>query len=300
MDWYNLKDVTRRREGYMSLQSELDELGKRIASFHKPQSVSDEEWRAFTDKTVVVLMAGGESSRFSTVLDGTEAHKTAFELPNGDTMIEMTLRMYRDAGIKKFVAAVSHNAQSIEARIGDGSSFGVEITYSHDPEHPVGKGGAVRYALENGSIPEDYNLIVVNPDDVVLNFPGSFPRYMCEAHMEGLKQGKLATAVLGTGQASPATGMMVKDNVVVDTQMYPFIPIPAHAGMTVFSPKVFPRFRELFSLEEKTDFESVLFPLLASENALWSTGLTEGLWIAVNDLKSYKLFIKTLEEGSHI
>jgi len=70
--------------------------------------------------------------------------------------------------------------------------------------------------------------------------------------------------------------------------------------MTVFSPEVFPRFRELFSLEEKTDFENVLFPLLAKENTLWSAGLTEGLWIAVNDLKSYKLFIKTLEEGGHI
>jgi NDP-sugar pyrophosphorylase family protein len=282
----------------MSLQSELDELGSKIASFHKPQPMSDEEWKKFAENTVVVLMAGGESSRFSSVLDGVAAHKTAFELPNGDTMIEMTLRMYRDAGIKKFVASVSHNAHSIEEKLGDGSSLGVEMKYSHDPEHPVGKGGAIRYALENGSIPEDCNLIVVNPDDIVLNFPGSFPRYMCEAHVEGVGRGKLATAVLGVGQASPATGMMVKDNAVVDTQMYPFIPIPAHAGMTVFSPEVFSRFKELFSLKEKTDFEKVLFPLLAEEGTLWSAGLMDGLWIAVNDAKSYKLLVKSLEEDA--
>ena len=281
----------------MSLQTELDEFGKRVASFKRPQSITDEEWQAFVEKTVVVLMAGGESSRFSAVLDGVAAHKTAFELPNGDTMIEMTLRMYREAGIKKFVAAVSHNARSIEDRLGDGSSLGVEIVYSYDPEHPVGKGGAVRHALENGSIPEDCNLIVVNPDDVILNFPGSFPRYICEAHIEGVKQGMLATAVLAVGQALPSTGMMVNDSKVVDTQMYPFIPIPAHAGMTVFSSDVFPRFRELFSLEEKTDFEQVLFPILANENKLWSAGLMDGTWIAVNDLKSYKQFIKALEEN---
>lgn len=280
----------------MSLQSELDEFGKKIASFKRPQPITDKEWRDFADTTVVVLMAGGESSRFSSVLDGAAAHKTAFELPNGDTMIEMTIRMYRDAGIKKFVAAVSHNAHSIKERLGDGSSMGVELAYSHDPEHPVGKGGAIRHALENGSIPNDYNLIVVNPDDVILDFPGSFPRYICEAHIEGTKQGMVATAVLAVGQALASTGMMVRDNAVVDTQMYPFIPIPAHAGMTIFSPAAYPRFRELFSLKEKTDFEQVLFPLLASENKLWSAGLMDGTWIAVNDLKSYKQLVAALED----
>jgi len=45
-------------------------------------------------------MAGGESSRYAAVLNGkkvTECH----ELPNGDTMIEMAIRMYRDAGNQK-------------------------------------------------------------------------------------------------------------------------------------------------------------------------------------------------------
>jgi NDP-sugar pyrophosphorylase family protein len=279
----------------MSLQTELDELGKKIASFHKPSAMSDQEWDDFARKTVVVLMAGGESSRFSSVLNGEPTNKSAYELPNGDTMIEMAIRMYRDAGIKKFVASVFHNAHSIEDRLGDGSSMGVEIVYSYDPERPVGKGGAIRTALDNGSIPEDYNLIVANPDDIILDYPGSFPRYLCEAHYEGVKKGNIATALLGVGQAYASTGMMVVDNAVVDTEMYPFIPVPAHVGITVFSPEAFPRFRELFDLREKNDFEQVLFPLLAKENKLWSAGLTEGLWIAVNDLKSYKALVKKLE-----
>jgi len=280
----------------MSLQTELDELEKRIASFHKPRPVDDASWKDFADKTVVVLMAGGESSRFSSVLKGSDANKSAFVLPNGDTMIEMAIRQYRDAGIKKFVASVFHNAHTIEDRIGDGSSLGVEITYSYDPEHPVGKGGAIRHALDNGSIPEDYNLIVVNPDDVILDFPGSFPRYICEAHMEGLEKGMLATAVLALGRPYSWTGMMVVDNAVVGTDMYPFIPVPAHVGVTVFSSEAFPRFKELFSLTEKNDFEQVLFPLLVQENKLWSAGFTEGLWIAVNDLKSYNQLVKKLED----
>lgn len=281
----------------MSLQQELDNLASRIASFQEPPSVGDEAWQAFADKTVVALMAGGESSRFSPVLDGKNVNKNAFELPNGDTMVEMAIRLYRDAGIKNFVALVYHNAHTLENLLRDGSSLGVHITYSYDPEQPVGKGGAVRNALDNGSIPEDSYLIVVNPDDVVLNFP-ELPRYMGEAHLAGEKQGMLATPVLAPGQAYASTGMMVVNNKVVDTQMYPLIPVPAHVGFTVFSPQAYPRFRELFSLTEKSDFENILFPLLAKENKLWSVGLTQGTWIAVNDLKSYKQLVSLLQVDS--
>ena len=159
----------------MSLQVELNSLARKIASFNEPPDVTDEQWQNFTENTVVALMCGGESSRYAAVLNGQKINKNAHELPNGDTMIEMAIRMYRDAGIKKFIALVYHHAHTIEDRLGDGSGMGVEIFYSHDPEKPVGKGGAVRNALDNGSIPENCNLIIANPDDVILNFPGSFP-----------------------------------------------------------------------------------------------------------------------------
>lgn len=277
----------------MSLQTELDALAEKIASFHEPAEVSDAEWQAFVDNTTVAFMAGGESSRFSSVLEGTQANKSAFELPNGDTMIEMAIRMYRDAGFKRFVALVFHNAHSIEERLGDGSKFGAEIGYSYDPEIPIGKGGAVLNALENGSIPADHNLIVANPDDVILHFP-EFPRHIGSAHLEGVASGAIATAVLGQGQAYHATGMMVVDSKVVDTKMYPLIPVPAHVGITLFSPDAYPYFREQFSLTEKSDFENILFPILAEEGKLWSAGLTRGMWIAVNDAKSYKQLVGEL------
>lgn len=279
----------------MKLQSELEDLSAKIASFHEPPKVSEEKWDKLVKNSVVALMAGGESTRYAAVLNGKKVNKNAHELPNGDTMIEMTIRAYRDAGVKKFIALVFHNAHSIEDRLGDGASLGVEITYSHDPEQPVGKGGAVRNALENGSIPKDATLFVANPDDLILNFPGSFVRYIGEAYLEGHSKGMLATVALVPGQAYPGTGMMVVDNQVVDAEMYPFIPVPLHAGITVFSPEIFPRFYELFPLTKKSDFEQVLYPLLAKEKKLWSVGLTKGTWIAVNDLKSYKQLVDMLQ-----
>ncbi|HCM52101.1 TPA: hypothetical protein DIS56_03160 [Candidatus Saccharibacteria bacterium] len=275
------------------LQDELNGLSKKIAGFREPADASEEQWNNFTAKTTVALMAGGESSRYAAVLNGQQVNKNAHQLPNGDTMIEMAIRLYRDAGIKKFVALVYHNAHSIEERLGDGSGLGVKIVYSHDPQKPVGKGGAVHNALVNGSIPADHNLIVVNPDDVILDFP-TLARFIGSAHIEGVKKNMLATAVLAPGQAYASTGMMVVDNQVIDTQMYPHIPVPAHVGITIFSPKIYPRFKELFPLSEKNDFEQVLFPILAKEKKLWSVGLTKGTWIAVNDLKSYKQLIEAL------
>ena len=116
-----------------------------------------------------------------------------------------------------------------------------------------------------------------------------------EAHLEGLEHGALATAAVAPGQPYDSSGMMINGNRVVDTELYPFIPVPAHIGTTVFDPAVLPRFRELFNLDEKTEFERVLLPLLAREKKLWAAGLTEGTWLAVNDLKAYKTLVAMLE-----
>ena len=280
----------------MDLQAELNNLAAKISDFKEAPKIDEATWGEFADKSVVALMAGGESTRYAAALEGKKVQKAAHELPNGDTMIEMSIRAYRDVGIKKFVALVYHNAHTVEDRLGDGSSLGVEIKYCQDPEPPAGKGGAVRNALDEGFIPEDCNLFVANPDDVVLGFPGSYVRHIGEAHIEGVKQGMLATAVLAPGQAYQATGMMVVDNKVVDTQMYPMIPVPAHIGISIFSPSIFPRFKELFSSDEKSEFEQILFPLLAEEGKLWAAGLTKGTWIAVNDLKTYKQLVGLLPE----
>ena len=278
----------------MDLQTELNSLASKIASFHEPEPVSDNVWQAFADKTVVALMAGGESTRYAAVLAGEKIQKNAHQLPNGDTMIEMCIRAYRDAGIKRFVALVYHNATSVQERLGDGSTMGVTITYCQDPEPSAGKGGAIRHALDQGCIPADCNLIVANPDDVIMDFPGSFVRFIGEAHLEGVGRGHVATAVVAPGQKYASTGMMIVDNAVLDTQMYPVIPVPAHVGISIFAPEILPRFKELFPLDKKSDFEQVLFPLLAKEKLLWSADLNKGTWIAVNDLKSYNQLVELL------
>lgn len=276
------------------MKDALKRLQQEIYSEGSRETLDDAQWGAFAQDCVVALMAGGEGSRFKTISDPHHLQKNSVALPNGDTMIERTIRMYRDAGFKKFVALVFHNADSIKDLLGDGSRLGISITYSHDPEHPVGKGGAMRNAIENGSIPADRSCIAHNPDDQIVNYKGNFVRDVVAAHLAGLNQGMIATAVVADGSPYAFTGMKIEAGVVAQTEMYPHIPIPAHIGVTIFSPAAYEYFPRLFDLTQKIDFENVLFPLLVQERKLYSFGIPGQCWLAVNDQKALAKLIQSL------
>lgn len=277
------------------MQQALQNLKSQICDIQKSPRISETEFNTFAQNTTIALMAGGESSRFSSVPGSENSNKNSYKLPNGDTMIEMTIRMYKDAGFKNFVALVYHKSQTIIDLLGDGSSLGVNIKYSHDPKKPVGKGGAVLNALENGSISESHNLIVHNPDDVILDYDGSFPKDIISGHISGVKSGSIATVVVVEETPYSYTGMEIRQNKVVNIEMYPMIPIPTHIGVTIFSPQIYPYFRQHFDLTKKSDFESVLFPILSSKGLLYSTNIPNNKWLAVNTLKAYNELIKKLQ-----
>jgi NDP-sugar pyrophosphorylase family protein len=270
------------------MKAALDNFGKAIYSPGETTHISDVELQQFASNCVVALAVGGEGSRLKAVTDSQQVHKTALRLPNGETMTERTIRIYREAGFHNFVALVFHHAQSVIDTLGDGSHLGVRITYSHDPEHPVGRGGAIRNALDNGSIPRHKSLIVHNPDDQIIRYEGSFPRDIVAGHLAGVRKEMLATAIVVDGTPYTYTGMKIAGGVVEQIEMYPYIPIPTHVGVTVFSPDIYDYFTRLFDLTKKVDFESLLFPLLAQERKLYSFMIPGRCWLSVNDPKALK------------
>jgi NDP-sugar pyrophosphorylase family protein len=278
------------------VESALNMLGEVVCSSGQRAELGDEDVRAFAARSVVALAAGGYGSRLQAVTELEGVHKTALRMPTGETMIERTIKMYRDAGFRDFVALVFHRAESIINMLGDGGDLGINLTYSMDPEIPVGRGGAIRNALENGSIPEGRNLIVHNPDDVIVRYPGSFPRDIVAAHLAGTERGAIATAVVVGGKRVAYTGMSIVEGFVSEVVSYPFVPIPAHIGVTIFAPDVNDYFRRLFSLTEKSDFEAVLFPKLVEEGRLYTAVIPNECWLAVNDPKSLAQFVETLQE----
>ena len=87
-------------------------------------------FQEFAASCVVALPVGGEGSRLRSVTDPLGIQKNALTLPSGETLIERTIRMYRDEGFRDFVALVFHQKDSIVNLLGDGSKLGVRLHYS--------------------------------------------------------------------------------------------------------------------------------------------------------------------------
>lgn len=276
------------------MEQAFEVLRRTISQPGRVPELEPEQMERLIANSIVAFAVGGAGSRMQAADGATNVNKSAMTLPNGDTMLEYTIRMYRDAGFRDFLALVSHQAQSIVDLLGDGGALGVRVSYSHDPGGPVGRGGAIRNALENGSLPQSSRLIVHNPDDIIMEYPGSFPRDLIAAHSEAESREMMATAVLAEGLPATYTGMRVGDGVVEEVVPYPTLPVPAHVGVTMFSPSAYPLFESLFDPSRRSDFEPVLFPRLVKERALYSLFISPRCWMQVNDLKGWNALIEAL------
>ncbi len=260
-------------------------LEQNICNFQDAAEVDKKILDNFIKNTVVALAVGGEGKRLLSVTQG-KVNKNALEVTkDGQTMVERIISMYKQAGIKDFVCLVFTKSDSIIKRLGDGKTLGVKIQYSFDPDKPVGRGGAILNALLNKKIPEHCNLIVHNPDDQIVNY-SNFVEDIIKAHLFGIKKNCLATVIVSKTTPYTFTGMKICDSIVHSIEMYPQIPVPAHIGVTVFSPKVYPLFKKLFNLEQKVDFEKILFPVLCEKKQLYAFGIENEHWIPVNDPKN--------------
>lgn len=276
------------------MDSALKMLGSAVNTPAAPAAAAEADVRAFVARCVVVLPVGGEGSRLRSLASAENVQKNALRLPGGDTMLERAVRMYCEAGFRRFVALVYHHAESIKDVLGDGSGLGVEVRYSHDPAIPVGRGGAIRNAYEQGFLTAADHLVVHNPDDVIVDYPGSFPLDVVHAHLAGARAGAIATAVVVDGARVPYTGLRVDRGVIEEVVAYPFVPIPAHVGVTAFASEAAPYFLTLFDLSRKMDFESELFPVLVERRQLQAFQIDHRHWLQVNDPKSFSALAQRL------
>ena len=92
----------------------------------------------------VAILAGGLATRLHPLTE--ETPKALIEI-YGRPFIEWQLKLLSREGIKKVVLCVAHKSEMIQAFVGDGRKYGVEIDYSFDGEVRLGTGGAIRKAL---------------------------------------------------------------------------------------------------------------------------------------------------------
>lgn len=105
-----------------------------------------------------MLLAAGRGSRLRPLTDTTPKPLLSVA---GSPLIVHTIRHLAKAGITDLVINLAYKGEQIQERLGDGSEFGVHITYSQEPEGGLETGGGVLKALPLlGSKP----FVVVNSD----------------------------------------------------------------------------------------------------------------------------------------
>lgn len=110
-----------------------------------------------------MILAAGRGERLRPLTD--RIPKPLIEVA-GKPLIEHHLERLADAGFREVVVNLSHLGNMIEASLGDGSRFDLDIEYSREPEGALETGGGIvqvldrlgpgPFAVINGDIFTDY------------------------------------------------------------------------------------------------------------------------------------------------
>ncbi len=105
------------------------------------------------------ILVGGLATRLGDLAKQTPK---AMQIISGKPFLQYQLEQLRGNGIKDIVLCVGHLAQPIVDYFGDGSKFGLNISYSYE-NAPLGTGGAVKNAEKF----VDGTFLVLNGDTYV-------------------------------------------------------------------------------------------------------------------------------------
>ncbi|HLF69774.1 MAG TPA: nucleotidyltransferase family protein, partial [Actinomycetota bacterium] len=97
-----------------------------------------------------VILAGGQATRMRPYTD--DRPKAMVEL-GGRPIIEHQIEWLRQHGVSTLVVSCGYRADLLQSHLGDGSSFGVAITYAVE-ETPLGRGGGLKYAAGHLPYPD--------------------------------------------------------------------------------------------------------------------------------------------------
>jgi len=98
-----------------------------------------------TEMPPVALLAGGLATRLRPLTE--QVPKAMLEVA-GQPFIAHQLRLLRRERVSRVVICSGYLAEHIEAYVGDGSRFGLSVSYKIDGPKLLGTGGALRAALD--------------------------------------------------------------------------------------------------------------------------------------------------------
>ncbi len=107
-----------------------------------------------------ILLVGGKGTRLAPLTNNTP--KPMLRVA-GKPVTEHQIVKARNSGIKELVLATSYLAEVFEPYFGDGSEFGISISYAVE-ETPLGTGGAIANAARKLNLADDDSVVIFNGD----------------------------------------------------------------------------------------------------------------------------------------
>lgn len=218
-----------------------------------------------------MILAAGRGERMQPLTDNTP--KSMLKV-GGKPLIQYHVEALARAGFKRLVINYAHLGEQIQAHLGDGSNWGVEITYSPESGAPLETGGGIFNALP---LLGEQPFLAVNADIWTdYDYSGL-----------GIREGMLAHLVLVQNPPHNRTGdFALRKDLISDDAGERF----TFSGIGVYHP-------EFFSGCVRGPFR--LAPLLFSmaENGVVSGELYEGLWVDVGTPRRLKALDAALQGG---
>lgn len=225
-----------------------------------------------------LILAGGFGTRLKEVIHGRPKVMAPI---NGKPFLEFLVELLRRNGIDEVVMSVGYLGDFIKKYFGDGSDFGIKISYSSE-DFPLGTGGAIKNAEKHFKD----TFLVVNGDtylDVDLDEILTFHN----------KKKALATVVVGE-RGSVLGSSLIKLERKGKITSFEEKPLKdkkglVSAGYYLFDPSIFYylRKKKRFSLERE------IFPELVNRSKIFGYKASEE-FIDLGTPENYKRAVKIL------
>ncbi len=223
-----------------------------------------------------VVMAGGFGTRIQPLTNSRP--KPMLPIIN-KPMMEQTMMTLKDLGITEFIVLLYFKPEIIQDYFGDGSDFGIKITYVV-PDDDYGTAGAVKLAQKHIG---DENFIIISGDLVTdFNFQEIFDYHKS-------KESKLTITL--TSVDNPLEFGVVISNE--DGKIEKFLEKPSwgevfsdtiNTGIYIIEPEIL----DYIPKHENYDFAKDLFPRLMREGIDLMAGYAKGYWRDVGNPESYR------------
>ena len=223
-----------------------------------------------------VILAGGKGTRLA-------PYTTVFPkplMPIGEMpILEIVIRQLKKHGFTKIVLAVGHLAGLIEAYFGDGSKWGVEITYSREDE-PLGTAGPLALIDDLAE-----NFLVMNGDLLTnIDYSG-----LMSYHLEN---GALSTISMYTKDVPISLGVLELDDEgkIVDYIEKPTLKYKVSMGIYIFNNRIL----NYVERGKYLDFPDLIKNLIKKGENIRGY-LFEGYWMDIGRHEDYSRVLEEFE-----